>query len=211
MLRRNEILTLAIGLLPLSVTPSSALAALTKFTDIATFEAAAGPMTKLSFDGIALPPSGQLSVDGSTVNGITFAGNAYIAGPSAASNGINWGTGAVLQSSSSATVTLSFAPTTAFGALFGSDLLLPYDVKVSFDGRSFVPLQINQTPTLAFFGWVSDTPFSFVYIRGGEGAPVMDDLTIASESRDLLEPGSSSLLGIALASWLALSAPHRRI
>jgi hypothetical protein len=191
-----EILTLGAALICGGM-PRISFAALTEYTDLNAFRSAAGATAVDTFSEISFPSSGLFPLNGTTINGITYSGSAHVAVPPLTGNSIDWGTGAVVQFDTPKGVTLSFAPTTSFAALFGSDQLFTADVAISFDGRTFYTLQTNNAPQLSFFGWTSDTPFSFVIVRGSESDPVMDDVTLTAPVA-VPEPAMLILVGAAL-------------
>jgi hypothetical protein len=167
-------------------------AALVQYASQAAFQAATqSPLTQ-TYDTVGASAA-VAALSGSTLNGISYSGGPLgIVDPANSLGATNWGTGAYLQFGSAAAVTLSFAPTTAFAALFGSNLGFQYDVAVSIDGGSFLTLATLSPTTLAFYGWTSDTPFSSVTIKGTESSPVLDNVTLAVAS--VPEPGTFSMM-----------------
>ena len=141
-------------------------------------------------------PSGAYTpIGNSLVNGITYPSYAYMVDPAFDPARYDWGTGAVLLQASSST--LSFAPTTAFSALFGSYLPYGADMTVEIGGSVF-QIGTAQHPTLSFFGWTSDTPFSSVTFYNTAGALAVLDNVTRAEATNMTEPGSLALMGLAI-------------
>jgi hypothetical protein len=186
---------------------TAAQAALTLYEDQADFLAAisashSGTVTQ-DFSGIALANSSQ-SVAGQTIGGITFgSGTVYVADPGLDAARFNWGSGAVLAVSvDGATTTLTFAPTTAFGAWFGTADDFE-DIVIFEVGAEVSAVMTGAYPDLVFAGFISDTPFTSVtFYTGGSAVAIIDDIIIA-----IPEPISVALFGAAL---LGLGVARRR-
>jgi hypothetical protein len=131
---------------------------------------------------------------------ILYPDFAYMIDPSYAPDLYEWGSGPVLLLASEST--LSFAPTTAFAADFGT---LPegFTLTVTIDGISTV-LPTPRQRALTFFGWTSSTAFSSVTFSTNAEYLILDNVTRAVSQIDptppseIPEPGSLALLGLGL-------------
>lgn len=196
-LATTSALTLAVGLL--ASAPASANTV--TYTTPAAFAAATTGATVETYTGIT--PAGTFTgVDGTTLDGISYSGGyAYVADPAFYPPYYDWGTGAVLLTDLAPySETLSFAPTTAFAADFGS--IVPYGDTLSLASAVGTFSLVTQNyPTLTFFGFTSDTAFSSVTISAASGYPILDNVTLgtAAETTAVPEPVSMALLGTGLA------------
>jgi hypothetical protein len=198
---RPQVRLLSLAALCGMLLPLPAGAVLTQFSTLADFQNAAGQALAVDTFGAAATVFGA----NSSVNVAYSGGAVSVVDPALTPTAIDWGTGAYLQFGSAAAVTLTFAPTTAFGALFGSNQLFPYDISIAIDGGGFMNVPTNVTPTLAFYGWTSDVAFTSVTIAGGESSPVLDNLTLAVSP--VSEP---STFGMMLAGIGLMAAAVRR-
>ncbi|GGD00263.1 PEP-CTERM sorting domain-containing protein [Undibacterium terreum] len=169
------------------------------YQDLSQFLAAAGPGTTETYEGYA-PPGGFAVLSDSTVGSITYSDNAYAVDPAFDGGGYNWGTGAVLLLSNPAPFTpiLTFAPTKAFGALFGTVNDFQQDITVTIDGQSFL-LSTGPFANWTFYGFISDTPFSTFSISAANSAlPILDNVFVGQASVAVPEPASLAMLGLGL-------------
>jgi hypothetical protein len=196
MQKEFKILSLATILSGALAASAPAAAALTQFSNLASFQAATHSQVTETFEGIA--PSNSYSwIDGTTVNGIGYAGGyAYVVDPGYAPLSYDWGTGAVLELGSARSETLTFAkPITAFGALFGSVAPFGMQVDVTIDGILEI-LSTSNYPDLSFYGWTSDRAFSTITISAADTFPIIDNLTLATAN--VPEPTSLALTALAI-------------
>lgn len=187
-------LSAALGALVLS---SAANAALVRYTNIDEFNAAT---TSRVVDTYFAPANDFISLSNATLNGITYPEFAFMVDPGYAPNLYQWGTGAVLLLDRSAT--LSFAPTKAFAAGFGT-LNPGSNITVTIDGVQTL-LSTSAQKNLSFYGWVSDTAFTSVTFSTAADYLILDNVTRAGVPNlppptVIPEPGTLALMGLCIA------------
>ncbi len=170
----------------------AANATVLQFNNLAAFNAAT---TNNVVEANSAPAGSYTPIGNAVIRGITYPGYAYMVDPAYGPAYYGWGTGAVLLQASS--TTLRFAPTTAFAALFGSFEPYGAGMLVEVGGKHF-NIGTAQHPTLSFYGWTSDTPFTSVTLQNAAGAyAVLDDVTRA-DATNMPEPGSLALMALAI-------------
>ncbi|MES2070921.1 MAG: PEP-CTERM sorting domain-containing protein [Pseudomonadota bacterium] len=184
-------------------------AAIVQYQDSSLFHAATTGGVMETFEGYAAPAS-FVDVANQTVGNITYPDYGFIVDSAFSGGGYDWGSGAVLILNQSATDTLSFAPTTAFSASFGTALPFAENITVTIDGNSFL-IGTTNFPNLSFYGWISDTPFSSISFSAGGGAfPILDNIFMARASTEVPEPASLAIFGLGLLGLLSVAAARRR-
>lgn len=183
---------------------SAASAALLRFTDRDDFNNAT---TDRVVEPYAAPPGDFVSLSNATYNGIRYPEYAFMIDPGYADL-YEWGTGPVLLLDR--ITTLTFAPTRAFAADFGT-LNRGSFVTVTIDGILTL-VSTSDQPSLSFFGWVSDTAFTSVSFSTSAQFIVLDNVTRGAVDNVpppfvVPEPGSIALLGLSV---LLLAHTRRR-
>ena len=173
-------------------------AALVQYTSQAEFDEAT--VDRIVETNDAAPLNGFLDVHNQTIGAITYPGYAFMTDPGFMPDLYDWGSGPILLVERN--TSLSFEPTRAFSADFGT-LYPGAFVTVTIDGVSNV-IGTSFDKNLAFYGWISDTPFSSVSFSTSTLFLVMDNITVADagdidEPGEVPEPGTLALLGIAAA------------
>ncbi len=191
----------ALGALAIS---NAAQAAQVRYTSISDFNNAT---TNRLVEPNSAPAGDYTYVGFETVNGISYPDNAYMIDPGYAPDVYDWGSGAVLLLDGIAK--LSFAPTHAFAADFGT-LNTGAPITVTINGVSTV-VNTALEKRLTFYGWVSDTAFTSVSFSTPEQYLILDNVTRANSPNvpppvDIPEPGGVLLAGLAM----ALLAHRRR-
>ena len=173
---------------------SAASAALLRFSDVDDFNAAT---TDRVIEPYFAPPGDFVSLSNATYNGIGYPEYAFMIDPGY-SDLYQWGTGPVLLLDR--VTTLTFAPTRAFAADFGT-LNRGAFVTVTIDG--ILTLVPTSPSSLSFFGWVSDTAFTSVAFSTSAEFIVLDNVTRAAVDQVpppfvVPEPGSVALMGLGV-------------
>ncbi|QYF92083.1 PEP-CTERM sorting domain-containing protein [Massilia sp. PAMC28688] len=145
------------------------------------------------------PENSFLSLSEATFNGIRYPELAFMVDPGYAPDLYQWNSGAVLLLGNVAT--LSFAPTHAFAADFGT-LNPGAAVTVTIDGIDTV-VRTEARRNLRFRGWVSDTAFTSVSFSTPAQFLILDNVTRAGAGGlpppvQVPEPGSLALMGVGL-------------
>ncbi len=123
---------------------ASAGAAVVQYSDLAAFNAVtSGNIVESN----SAPAGDYTPIGNSLINGITYPDYAYMVDPAYNNVIYAWGSGPVLLLSSSSTLT--FAPTTAFGALFGTFQPYAADILVEINGSVHLIASADY-PTLSF-------------------------------------------------------------
>lgn len=175
---------------------SAANAALVLYTDEAAFNSAT---TSRIVEPYFAPANDFISLSLATLNGISYPEVAFMVDPGYEPDLYQWNSGAVLLLERRAS--LSFAPTRAFAAGFGT--LYPGDnVSVTIDGiRTVVPTAPFKS--LRFYGWISDTAFTSVSFSTAAEFLILDNVTRAGAPglpppTGIPEPGGLALMGLGL-------------
>jgi hypothetical protein len=178
----------------------AAQAALIQTTDRTAFNSA----TLVTALETHIAPANNFNTLGNaTYNGVTYSSYAYMVDPGYTPEFYDWGTGAVLLLDDNAT--MSFDAVTAFAADFGTILDGGGNVMVTINGESFI-VGTTPNPTLTFYGWISDVPFTSVSITTTAGYVILDNVTRGISPVDVPEPGTTALFGLAM---LALALRRR--
>ena len=173
-------------------------AALVEYTSRTAFDAATA--LQVVEPNVAPPVEKFYVLSNAFYNGILYPDFAYMIDPSYAPELYEWGSGPVLLLANESH--LSFAPTTAFAADFGT---LPegFTLTVTIDGIS-TTLPTPRQRELTFFGWTSSTAFSSVTFSTNAEYLILDNVTRAvsqigpTPPSDIPEPGSFALMGLGL-------------
>jgi hypothetical protein len=178
------------------LTSSAANAALVVYTNETAFNNAT---TNRIVEPNIAPENGFLSLSLATLNGISYPEVAFMVDPGYAPNLYQWNSGAVLLLDKNAT--LSFAPTKAFAAGFGT-LNTGDVVTVTIDGIQ-TAVRTDTRKRLSFYGWVSDTAFTSVSFSTPAEFIILDNITRAGTPAlpppiEVPEPGSVALMGLGL-------------
>lgn len=199
-----------------------ALAAPTVFTDAAAFAAATTGVTTNGFEGVApgqstyILGSGSYAQPGFAITQNT--NNAFNTDPAQTSYYYNWGTGGVINTPYSGTLTVTFSTAvTAFGLDLGTFHSLPFPFPPGVTPgaattRYGVPVTVgtsqgnftvatNATQNFAFFGVTSDTAFTSFTLSAAAPAPagttpsiVFDNLRFGSAVAAVPEPATWGLM-----------------
>jgi hypothetical protein len=185
---------------------AAADAAVLTFSSQSAFAAAAPGLPTIDFEGIA-PDVSFVFIPGTlSLGGATFATNTpvsdgflFVIGPD-----LYYVANSVLSFQQSSTgvdsLLITFAsPVTAFGALFGQFSTQTLSVTLSTgDSTSVVAAAL---PDLAFFGLVSDTPFSSLVLTGPAiDVYNLDDVQFGRTPTPVPEPASIALAAFGLAA-----------
>ncbi|TRW17609.1 PEPxxWA-CTERM sorting domain-containing protein [Glacieibacterium frigidum] len=199
-----------------------ALAAPTVYSDAAAFAAATTGLSTNGFEGVAagqstwILQSGSYSQPGFTITQNT--NNAFNTDPAQTSYYYNWGTGDVINTPYSGTLTVTFSTAvTAFGLDLGTFYSLPFPFPPGVTPgvattRYGVPVTVgtsqgnftvatNATQNFAFFGVTSDTAFTSFTLSAAGLAPagttpsiVFDNLSFGTAVAAVPEPATWGLM-----------------
>ncbi|MFZ6644600.1 PEP-CTERM sorting domain-containing protein [Undibacterium sp. TJN25] len=195
----------------LAILTNPSYASVVLYQDSGQFQAAAPAGTTETFEGYAAPAS-FVNVSDTTLGNLSFGASTFIVDPDFDGGGYNWNTGAVLNFANSPTVdtTLSFAPTTAFSALFGTvgptDDDFGQDIIVTVNDQSFL-LGTGSFANWTFYGFISDTPFSSVSFSTAQGFPILDNVFVGNSTATVPEPTSLAMLALGI---LCIATVRRR-
>lgn len=182
-------------------------AALIEYTSRAAFDAAT---TLRSIETNVAPAGGYYVLSNLNYNGIAYPDYAYMIDPAYQPSLYDWGSGPVLLLDNESS--LSFAPTTAFAADFGT-LPVGANLVVMIDGIASV-IATPPERQLTFFGWTSSTPFTTVTFFASAQLLVLDNVTRGYAQvgppppppTEVPEPAPLAAIGLGL---LALAARRR--
>jgi hypothetical protein len=199
----------AIGVAYLLVASGSLAKADAIYANRGAFDAATGPQTIITFDGIA-PAGGYASylTGPLSLSGVTFTGNGQMFVIDPGNYGFTYPNGGFLNSdyiTSGDTITATLPSVEAVGFDFGSLFTVSAPVSFNFtlsDGFTYSASSTSSTEggALDFIGFTSTTPLTSITIDMPDipDYNAIDNFTFAQSVNAAPEPSSLALLGAPL-------------